>query len=482
MERLLRRGLVTDLFGEGISYGADGFCNDTTLGVLFLTTTAGGGGPSGCATGSPAVAGVVGGTCLGWAKPSWQALLSNLGNPNDGVRDTPDVSLFAANGLWSHYYIFCWSDTANGGAACSGAPSDWSGAGGTSFGAPIMAGIQALVNQKVGERQGNPNPAYYQLAASEYNTSSSACNSSNGNGVAGTCIFYDVTQGDMDVNCTGTYNCYLPSGTEGVLSTTDNSYSPAYGTTTGWDFATGIGSVNAANLVNSWPNAGIAPPAPTLVSATPISSAEVDLVWTNPAGSNATGNSVLRCAGVSCTPSTPIASLLATATAYQDKSVSPLTTYAYLIQATDAGGSTNSNSLSATTPTSNLPPSIVSVTPNSGSGLGPQSFSFVYSDPNGFAYLNTVQALFSATGSGSNSCWALYVRATNSLYLMNDAGTNWLGPMTPGSCRNLAEQPVHRQCRQFLGFRIGQQPNPEPTHSLYLFVRRQTVHLDEGGR
>ena len=60
-----------------------------------------------------------------------------------------------------------------------------------------------------------------------------------------TCIFYDVTKGDMDVNCTGTHNCYLPSGTNGVLSTSDSSYLKAY--------ATGIGSVNAANLVNNWP-------------------------------------------------------------------------------------------------------------------------------------------------------------------------------------------------------------------------------------
>jgi ribose 5-phosphate isomerase RpiB len=56
----------------------------------------------------------------------------------------------------------------------------------------------------------------------------------------------------MDVNCTGTHNCYLPSGRNGVLSTSTTSYAPAYGTTTGWDFATGIGTVNAANLVNGW--------------------------------------------------------------------------------------------------------------------------------------------------------------------------------------------------------------------------------------
>jgi hypothetical protein len=37
-----------------------------------------------------------------------------------------------------------------------------------------------------------------------------------------------------------------------VLSTSNTAYAPAYGTTVGWDFATGIGTVNAANLVNDW--------------------------------------------------------------------------------------------------------------------------------------------------------------------------------------------------------------------------------------
>jgi uncharacterized repeat protein (TIGR01451 family) len=241
--------LVANSQGYTTTYGSSGFCN-SSLGGFLLTTVAGGGGPSGCATGTPSTSGVVSGTCQGWLKPRWQSV---LGNPNDGVRDTPDVSLFAADGLWSHYYVFCWSDVANGGAACTGAPSGWSGAGGTSFASPIMAGIQALVNQKMGARQGNPNPVYYQLAATEYAANGTSCNSSNGNGVGTACTFYDVTQGDIDVDCTGTFSCYLPSGTDGVLSTSDHSYNPAYGTTTGWDFATGIGSVNATNLVNNWP-------------------------------------------------------------------------------------------------------------------------------------------------------------------------------------------------------------------------------------
>jgi hypothetical protein len=37
------------------------------------------------------------------------------------------------------------------------------------------------------------------------------------------------------------------SGTFGVLSTSNSSDKLAYGTATGWDFATGIGTVNAAN-------------------------------------------------------------------------------------------------------------------------------------------------------------------------------------------------------------------------------------------
>jgi subtilase family serine protease len=250
--------LVSNFVGYSPTYGPDSLCN-SLFGSLLSTTVAGGGGPSGCATGSPSPAnsGIVSGTCQGWPKPSWQSV---LGNPNDSVRDTPDISLFAADGLWGHFYVFCWSHTSQGGAACTGDPSNWSGAGGTSFSAPIMAGIQALINQKVGARQGNPNPAYYQIAAAEYGSSAgSSCNSSNGNTVPDSCVFYDVTLGDMDVNCTGSANCYLADAPEGVLSTSNSAFSPAYNATTGWDFATGIGTLNAANLVNHWPSASIQP-------------------------------------------------------------------------------------------------------------------------------------------------------------------------------------------------------------------------------
>ncbi|MGB8597848.1 MAG: protease pro-enzyme activation domain-containing protein [Candidatus Sulfotelmatobacter sp.] len=241
--------LLAEFEGFSQTYGSSGFCNSSKGEADFLDTVGGGGGPSGCATGTPSQSGIVSGTCAGWPKPSYQSL---LGNPSDGVRDIPDVSLFAASGLWLHYYPYCFSGP--GGAPCTEPPVDWPGAGGTSFSSPIMAGIQALVNQKAGARQGNPNFVYYSLAATEYGAAGdSACNSTLGNTVGSSCIFYDVRQGDDDVDCIGTQNCYLPSGANGVLSTSDSAYQPAFSTTTGWDFATGIGTVNAYNLVNNWP-------------------------------------------------------------------------------------------------------------------------------------------------------------------------------------------------------------------------------------
>ncbi len=259
--------LLSNYLGYSPTYGSTSLCNDFLFGPFFATTVAGGGGPSQCASGAPSTLGVVSGSCAGWPKPSWQSV---LGNPGDGVRDTPDVSLFAADGLWSHYYVFCWSDTAaQGGAACGADPSAWSGAGGTSFASPIMAGIQALINQKSGGPQGNPAPVYYQLAVAEYDsTGNSSCNSDNGSTVAGTCIFYDVTSGDMDVDCVGP-NCYLADGAVGVLSTSNTSFATAYGAALGWDFATGIGTLNAANLVNNWP--GSTPQPSFTLSASPSS-------------------------------------------------------------------------------------------------------------------------------------------------------------------------------------------------------------------
>ena len=91
---------------------------------------------------------------------------------------------------------------------------------------------------------------------------STRCNSSGGTAAtpvlpADSCIFNDVTQGDMDVPCTGTTDCfgYSHSGGKtvyGALSTSSTTFGSAYPTGTGWDFATGLGTVNAYNLVHAW--------------------------------------------------------------------------------------------------------------------------------------------------------------------------------------------------------------------------------------
>jgi hypothetical protein len=230
----------------------------------LVQVAAGSGGPSGCATGNPDTEGVVSGTCAGWPKPSWQS--GAAGNPADSVRDIPDVSLFAATGVWGHYYIVCFSDVRNGGASCTGDPSNWAGGGGTSFASPIMAGVQALVNQNAGGAQGNPNPVYYNLAAN----SASVCTSSNGDPGSGPCIFHNITQGDISVDCGGGVSCYgavtivtgggrrggfgggYQTSSDGALSTSTSAFSPAFAAASGWNMATGLGSINAYNLVMNW--------------------------------------------------------------------------------------------------------------------------------------------------------------------------------------------------------------------------------------
>ena len=74
------------------------------------------------------------------------------------------------------------------------------GAGGTSFVAPQIAGLMALVNQQTGSRQGVANYTLYNLAAAEYgtpgnpnNTNLSNCSGSGqGAAVGSACIFRDI--------------------------------------------------------------------------------------------------------------------------------------------------------------------------------------------------------------------------------------------------------------------------------------------------
>jgi subtilase family serine protease len=236
-------------------------CSNTYFFDVGYDSPGGGaGGQSNCFTGTTTKRGVATGTCAGNPKPAFQSV---YGNPADGVRDQPDVSLFAANGLWGHYYPFCYSDPTSGygGASCTDNPSTWSGAGGTSFASPILAGMMALVQQKNGP-QGNPNMVLYKIGNQEYGSSGNpSCSSEAAGGPAASCVFNDVQLGDISSPCekngTTAYNCYVTSGnTVGITSQSNTALTPsatvgAFGTTPGWDFSTGLGTVNAYSLVNN---------------------------------------------------------------------------------------------------------------------------------------------------------------------------------------------------------------------------------------
>jgi hypothetical protein len=220
-------------------------CNDPK-GQQFLNTGGGSGGPSTL-----------------WNQPEWQTGI--YGAPGTATRMLPDVSLFAANGLYGHALVFCMSDPGVGGTVCDYTNPDnvyYNSAGGTSFAAPAMAGVQALVNQATNQSHGNVAPALYALGTREYGTNVSpntgmlaACNSSNGTSVGANCVFNDITQGDIDEPCyAGSTSCYSGKGSNafGVVSHGgDVSLAPAWKTQAGYDYATGLGSINVANLVNA---------------------------------------------------------------------------------------------------------------------------------------------------------------------------------------------------------------------------------------
>jgi uncharacterized protein (TIGR03437 family) len=193
-----------------------------------------------CAYGAACFTSIVaggGGSSVG-AKPSWQAGV--LGILNDGTRDLPDLAFSSAG---HDPYAFCM----NRGCAPNGTGMfQWQRFRGTSAAAPSFASILALVKEKVGERIGNVNPTLYALARSQ---DYSMCTS--GAPPAAGCIFNDIVSG----------NTAIPGGASAM-----------YAAGAGYDMATGLGSVNVANLVKAWPSPPLTATQTTL-SATPVTAA-----------------------------------------------------------------------------------------------------------------------------------------------------------------------------------------------------------------
>jgi uncharacterized protein (TIGR03437 family) len=151
-----------------------------------------------------------GGRSLFFPRPSWQ---TGPGVPNDTARHVPDLAV-STSADHDGYYVYT-----GGGSAYFG---------GTSVAAPTMAGIVALLNQYLvstgAQKQaglGNINPALYRLAQ----TTSG--------------VFHDVVTGDNASPCVvGSPDC-----TTGSIGRTAGP---------GYDEVTGLGSVDAFNLLHQW--------------------------------------------------------------------------------------------------------------------------------------------------------------------------------------------------------------------------------------
>lgn len=193
---------------------------------------------SGCPQFPPPLAAGGGGASSFFPKPNWQSGVAGISN--DGARDVPDVSLTAAG---HDGYLLCLQRScASGGAFLIL---------GTSASAPSFAGIMALVDQKMGnqgtpQRQGVANYVLYRLAAAE---TLSQCNGSKTTGLpASSCVFNDVTVGNNSVPGEAGYG----------------TASAKYQSGTGYDLATGLGSVNVSNLVSNWGSITFRPTSTTL--------------------------------------------------------------------------------------------------------------------------------------------------------------------------------------------------------------------------
>jgi len=233
------------------SYPPGAISTNVAYSGIYASISAGSGGKSNCAVGSIDSKGNIDCTS-GYVKPSWQ---SAPGVPNDLVRDIPDVSFFAGNGLFSVAWGICTdqdTDSSNNPITdcvpgSNGLPANQFnlyGVGGTSAAAPTLAAILALVREKTGERQGVANYVFYNLARTS------------------PAVFHDVTTGNNSVSClSGTLNCGGYAG---------NYFQTGYNAGAGYDLATGLGSINVSSLLTQWASAGLSPTT-TSLTISPVS-------------------------------------------------------------------------------------------------------------------------------------------------------------------------------------------------------------------
>jgi subtilase family serine protease len=190
---------------------------------------------------SPASGG--GGISIFTTRPTWQTgTIGGIAIPAGTYRLLPDISLDASN--TSAPLLYCSSDTTSTGitGSCSHGFRDvnnqyLTSAGGTSFDGPIFAGMLALINQATGNSlEGVINKTLYTLAA---------------NSTTYAKAFHDIALVSNE--------CLAPAAVCGTgVEVTD------YPATTGYDQASGLGSIDLYNLMTAWPGYGTVTVAPSI--------------------------------------------------------------------------------------------------------------------------------------------------------------------------------------------------------------------------
>jgi len=245
---------------QGVNYNAEQWANwllkkdgiSSGFYEELIPPVGGSGGVSSCTTSD----GNTPASCTGgYAKPSWQSGVTGI--VSSDKRTVPDVSFFASNGFLGVVYLICDTQPPNypSPIPCTYPANALDMAvGGTSVSSPVMAGVMALINQKAGSSQGNPNSALYGLAGKQAYGSCSAESTAN----SSSCYFNDIDTGTIAPPCYGGATNCAPETTGDTLGIL-----PGYAATTGYDKATGLGSLNVANVVNGWPGAVQEPAGPT---------------------------------------------------------------------------------------------------------------------------------------------------------------------------------------------------------------------------
>jgi subtilase family serine protease len=295
-----------------------------------------------------------GGTSTLTARPSWQSSVTGI--PSGSYRLVPDISLDSSPN--NAGYLYCSSDSTATDitGSCSNGFRDSSDeyltvAGGTSFAAPIFAGMLALINQKENSTgQGLINSTLYTLAASSTTYASA---------------FHDITSGSNE--CT--------AGSSYCSSAGESEYPAARG----YDEASGLGSVDLYNLLTAWPSSSASSLEATTTSlsaasSTPSSGAsdvititvapELSSVTTTP-----TGTLTVMVDGTTETSSLALSSGLATYTFSSTTSGSHVITAAYSGNSTFAastGTTTVTIGSSSTTGSGGSGSTTVTVTPSGG--------------------------------------------------------------------------------------------------------------------